>query len=319
MISPARLMGMLVLSGLILGAAAAPAAQDPKDKQDTVKDRDAFLPKRKFVPLPGKATGILVGGGQDLLKTEGRLGPGGSLCFSYGDGSYRWVYVPVKKKPQIGALNVPVGPKPGEVKRFNHLSVANLENCAQFGVKKPNVLVEVEVNGGLGSPPGEAFVATGMRVLENSKEFPFDTDELIALVRSRYDAYLAGKSKDIEKALQEMQAKSLGSARPTGPREQSELVFVSWLPESQRMLVRIKTQITNGSYKTATVKENYLVLGDATPKVREKEVRYGKSFGVELGMGYELSKKGQVERSQVLPLQAFQKELPPPEKWTEKN
>jgi len=316
MTRPVRLLGILSLAGVLAVLTASAGAQDTPGREDTFKDRDAFLPKRKFQQLPGKAMGILVGDGHDLMTSEGRRGPKDALCFSSGDGSYRWVYVVVKKKPQIGALNVPVLGKPGEIERFDNLSMATVDNVAHFGVKKPNCLVEVEVNGGLGSPPGEHFVATDIRVVENSKEIPFEIDEFIGQVRRKYESFVASKAKDIDKAMQEAQEKFLKNAKLTGPREKQDLAFVSWLPESQRLLIRLKTQVSDGAYKTARVKDVHQVPGDPKPRVGEKEVRYGKSFGVELGMTYEISKKGRLERSQLLPLKAFEKELPPPPKAT---
>jgi hypothetical protein len=51
---------------------------------------------------------------------------------------------------------------------------------------------------------------------------------------------------------------------------------------------------------------------DKRPPPREVRVRVGTSYGIELGMAYEVSKEGRLVRTQVLPMQDFREELPPP-------
>jgi hypothetical protein len=41
-------------------------------------------------------------------------------------------------------------------------------------------------------------------------------------------------------------------------------------------------------------------------------IRFGTTFGVELGQAFEVSKDGTVVKKQKLPLRSFQKEIPPP-------
>lgn len=306
-----RLFGIVLLFAAALAVGMA-EAQDKSGKAEVFKDRDAFLPKRKFPPLPATVVGLLIEGGQGLMNSEGRKGPSDALAFSSGDGSYRWMYVPDKNRPLIGALNVPVGPKGEEKKRFTSLNMASLKSLEQFGIKQANVLVEVEVNGGLGSPPGETFVATKVRPLEGTNAYPFRTSDLIAQVQKVYEGYLKEKGSEIEKAMKEAQAKALPNAKPTGPREKTDLAFVTWQPQSQRLVIRLRTQVTDGAYRTTTIKEEILEIGNTKPVIKPKEIRFGKSFGVELGMAYEISKSGKIERSQELPIQTFQKEIPPP-------
>src|SRR5947208_1930697 len=96
MIRLVRLLGILGLAGTLAAVAASASTRDTPSKEEAFKDRDAFLPKRKFQPLPGKAIGILVGGAHELMNAEGRRGPKEALCFASGDGSYRWIYVVVR-------------------------------------------------------------------------------------------------------------------------------------------------------------------------------------------------------------------------------
>src|SRR5690242_16528249 len=136
---------------LAVALAAAPRARAADDTRDPT---DPF-PRRQFQPLPGKVVGVLVAGGQDVMAREGRKGPANALCLGTGPGSYHWLYVPVDKKPIIGGLNIPVGDKGQSIKLFKNLSPANPRTVARWGVTGPYTLVEVEVNGGLGSPARE--------------------------------------------------------------------------------------------------------------------------------------------------------------------
>lgn len=310
MISSVRTLGAFLFLG-VFGSLALGDAKEKTTPEKYAKERASFLPKRKFEPLPGKVVGILVQGGDELMSAEGRTGPNDALCFSTGEGSYSWIYVPVKERPLIGALLVPVGN--GELKRFDKLGVANLKTVAQWGIKEANVLVEVEVNGGLGSAKGESFVATHMRVVEASKEFPFKIADLIARAREHYASFLQGKEAEINTAMNEAKTRALPDGKTTGPREKSELVFVGFRPQTQHLVIRLKTKVTDGAYKTAKIKEPVLKIGSPIAVLEEKEVRYGKSFGVELGMAYEVvPKSGKIERSLELPLELFEKDLPPP-------
>src|SRR6266540_3802009 len=148
----------LLLAGAAWVLLAGAAAAEPVATAD--KGQEAFLPHHKVTPLPGKVVGVLASGGEALLAAEGRKGPADCLCFSTAGTSYRWVYVPVARKPIIGGLNVRVGEKGETKKAFKNLSLANPKTVQQFGITEPFALVEVEVNGSLGGPAEESFVAT---------------------------------------------------------------------------------------------------------------------------------------------------------------
>src|SRR5262249_10547114 len=159
----------LFLSAFV--TALASAAPNPLAGEETIGDRAGFIPYRKHRPLPGTVIGLLVGNPQPILSSEGRSGPLDSLCFSTDGASYRWVYVAADKDPQITNLDVPVG-KGDERKRYPSLNMATLKNVKRWGVSQPYTLVEVQVNDGLGSPAEDSFVATDIKVLEGSAEYP---------------------------------------------------------------------------------------------------------------------------------------------------
>ena len=52
----------------VLAASLAVSAPAPVSTSGTVKDRENFIPKYKFQPLPGKVVGLLL---SDVLKVIG--------------------------------------------------------------------------------------------------------------------------------------------------------------------------------------------------------------------------------------------------------
>jgi hypothetical protein len=313
---------------LSLGVALAfiPAALADEPAQDLFKDRADFLPKRKYVPVEGKVVGLLLHGGQPVLSTEGRSGPPDQLCFSAGANSYRWVYVPVKDAPTITNLKVP-SLKGEQV--YPALDMARPKSVQAMGITGLYTLVEVEVNGGAGSPAHDSFVATGFKVLEGTKDFPLKTADAIAEVRKRYDSYVKDQGKAIETAMNEAQTKALKERKPTGPRETSEVMYVTWMPETKTLQLRFLTKISDGAYTFVQggIRPRPIPLpvppqanGQNPPQAQPAIKRFppppprfrtkvGTTFGIEFGIAYEVSRDGTVTRSRALPIQSFQEEL----------
>src|SRR5262245_53237639 len=147
------------------------AASAPAGSGSVITDRKGYIPVRKHVPLQGKAAGILVADPQPVLSTEGRTGPKDQLCFAVSGASYRWVYVPVEANALISSLSLPVG-HDGQRKKFDKLNMATPTSIKQWGIDVSFALVEVEVNEGLGSPASDSFVATKMRRLDGTNDYP---------------------------------------------------------------------------------------------------------------------------------------------------
>lgn len=305
-------------SVLILGltgclTAMAWGVPAPAPREDVIKERKGFIPHRKHQELAGTVVGILLADGQPVLSMEGRSGPPDQLCLGTNGGSYRWVYVAVQDgKPMIGSLNIPVGK--GEVKRFDQLSLATPATVKQWGVAQPYSLVEVEVNAGLGSPAGDSFVATRIKVLDGSKEYPLKTAEVVADLKRRQESFLNDRVKAIEAALDEAQGKALKGRKPTGPREKSTVMYLTWLPETQRLRAHFLTRISDGAYSYGQGIAPAIDGGPARrpPSPPQAGPRFGTSFGIEFGVAFEVGKTGQLERTQSLPIESFQVEIPPP-------
>jgi hypothetical protein len=316
-----RVAAAALLAGL---AWASPGLTDPP-ADEPIKDRASFFPSRKQQALKGTVVGVLLYDAQPVLSTEGRSGPPDQLCFSASGNSYRWVYVPAMGQPQITNLRIPVGEKGnGEFEVYPALDMARPTTVARWGITAKCTLVELEVNGGKGSPKGDSFVATKMKSVEGSKQYPLRTAEVIEQLRKRYAAYLKDQGKTIEAEMGMAQKKAIKDAKPTGPREQADLMYVTWLPDSERLVVRFRTKITDGQYTIVEgggIRPRGPQLPGAgkllkrlppPPPPFPRRFKTGISFGIELGAAYEVNKEGKLVRTQTLPVEAFQHRLPPP-------
>ncbi|HLW65270.1 MAG TPA: hypothetical protein VKS79_08125 [Gemmataceae bacterium] len=314
--SATRLLALITSVGL---ASALPALPVQNGVRNTVSDRKNFIPNRKFEPLPGKVSGILVSDAEPVLNSEARTGPKNQLCFAHNECSYRWVYVPADNDPAKTNLDLPAGDK-GERRRFNNVALATPDSLKPLGIEAKYALVEIEVNNGGGCPAFHSFAATKMKKLDGTKEYPLDMIKVVDELRKKYDEHLRDEAQIIDAAMVEAGEKSLKEQKATGPRERSELMFLTWLPEQQRLRAHFRTRVVDGAYKYAAGLN--IELGGPTPANNHpgdlstprlpNGLRYGKQFGIEFGMAYEVSKSGEIEKTLVLPIEAFDKELPMP-------
>jgi hypothetical protein len=256
------------------------------------------------------------------------------MAFSLGGGSYRWVYVPATgPNPMITNLPLQVGEKGDKKVVYPALNMASPDTVKQWDITVPYALVEAEVNDGAGAPADEAFTATKMKRVDDTKAFPLNVPDAVADARKRYQEYVKGQQKATDDALADEQKAALKDRKPTGPRETAELFYITWMPDSEHLIVRFRTTITDGAYQYGTgvppvgpfplpppPKE---VAKDAPPAAgpqrpppppppRGEGVRFGTTFGVEFGVEYQIDKTGKVDKVLTLPTQAFHRELPPP-------
>ena len=316
------ILGVLPLTFLVLGVTmAADPAPEP-----IVREAKDFIPTRKYAPVKGTSVGILVSKVQDVMGRDGRSGPPDAMGFSTGGNSYRWVYWPVTEKPLITNLQVEVGLKGGKKKIYPSLSMANAPLVKAKGIDDAYALVEVKVNDGEGAPAGEGFVATDMTRLDGSKKYPLKLPAVVEEVQKLYKKHVDGEKKAIETAMVGVQKKVLKDRKVTGPRESKEIMYLTWIPENERVRIAFITRITDGAYTTIKGGGGARPLplpvvppGGAKrlafrppPPPRDFEIRIGVTFGVELGMAYEVDGKGKIVATEELPIKSFSQELAPP-------
>jgi hypothetical protein len=213
-----------------------------------------IIPYRKQTALKGKAVGILVNNAHPVLSAEGRYGPPDQLVFSTAGCSYHWIYLPTAGNAEITQLQVPVGEN-GLKQIYPALNLARLKYVKAFNVEADYTLVEVEVNNGQGSPRNDSFVATQIRVLEGTKDYPLQVAKCVAEMKQKFAAYKKDQAKALEAELEKVAKQALGAdEKVTGPRDGHELMYVTWMPDTERLQVRFAVKVTDGSYKVIKMK-----------------------------------------------------------------
>jgi hypothetical protein len=340
MLCTPRAAAIAIVGGLAWTILAGAGRADPPAKE--VKD---LLPSRKHAALKGNVVGVLLIDGQQFLNTEGRHGPPDQLCFSSGGCSYRWVYVPVADNAPIKNLQVPVGDN-GQIQVYPALDLARPKNVKPLGVETAYTLVEVQVNNGQGSPKNDSFVITQIRVLEGTKDYPLKTGDVIKQMQQKFAQHVKDQSQAIDESMAKAAKGTLTKEQKvTGPREKNEVMYVTWLPETERLRVHFRVKITDGSYTVvgggAIPVDKVPLPPDGKPgpggkrlpppppPPREIKVKVGTSFGVEFGVMYEIDKTGKLLTTEVVPFTQFTErvqmpagppgdgprfELPPPPK-----
>jgi hypothetical protein len=306
--------------GLSMLLAVCFAASAGDDAERVVKDRKNFIPTRIHQVVKGTAIGVLLTDGQPILSMEGRSGPPDQLVFSSNGASYRWVYVPTMENPTITNLQVPVGEN-GAVQVYPALTMANPRSVVPWGVREPYSLVEIQVNSGMGSPRNDSFVASQFKVVEGTKQFPLQVGKVLAEVKQLYAERTKKNEADTEKAMTAAAKKALGDRKLTGPRERSDLMYVTWMPEVEQLRVHFLTKISDGAFTTmmgggALIRDPELPVPPraktkAAP-IKPQPYKVGTAVGIEFGVAYVVSKEGKVLHTETLPIESFTQQLQPP-------
>lgn len=317
MIRLARLFLLAGVGCLSVSVFAAPTPKEPTTSE--FKEPKSFFPNRNHQDLKGTTVGLLLTEGQQILSLEGRSGPADQLVLSVDGGSYRWVYAP-EATPQIGTLTLDT--LSGK-KAFPNLSMCNPKTAKQWEIKEGYTLVEVEVNGGDGSPKGDAFAATKMKVIEGSKDFPLKASEVMADAKKRNDARIKDMDKDLTKALADVAEKALKGRKATGPKETQTLVYATWMNKEKELHVRFKTTLKDGSFTEVQggaggvdgpfpLPPGPAPKGFRVPPPRPIAVKVGTAYGVSFGTNYVYDVAGKLIRIETLPMDSFTQELQAP-------
>ena len=214
----------------------------------------------------------------------------------------------------------------GDKKRiYPKLGMANPALAKRWGIAVPYSLVEVEVNDGEGSPPTEGFVATKMKRLDGTRAYPLDVAKTVAALKERYAADAKAIAKRAEAVLQAEGKKILKGRKVTGPRQTDELVYMTWLPEKERLRVAFRTRISDGAYRFVggggirplplpprRGAKPAAMRFPPPPPPGGFQVKVGVTFGVEFGYAYEVDKAGKTVKRQQLKPEGFSRELPLP-------
>jgi hypothetical protein len=268
-----------------------------------------------FDPLPGKAVGVLVGDVTAAMARAGRSGPEDAVGFACGNGGYRWVYVPSPAdSPDSQSLRLPVGKEGKEYKRFESVELLRRPLLKEKGLDQEFQLVEVEVNGGAGSPGCDTVVLTSIKPLDGTTDYPLRVAAAVSRLKKDFTTLLRDKAKEIETALAREQKKALGEKKPTGPRRKKQEVEVTWLPKDEVLKVEWSQQTTDGLYSTGKGIDKSRSIRPAPrggPSRSSKGQRFGITFGVDARATWLITKTGE-RRAPTFAINPIRANVPPP-------
>ena len=259
-----------------------------------------------FAPLPGLAVGVLVRDAGQVLRAEGRFGPGDAVVFGRDNASYRWVYVPAGPKEAEESVYVLVGQNGERTQRFTGVVLATTSTLRAPPGQGGFALVEAEVNGGLGSPPVESFVATRLRVLDQTPEYPLDTARIVETMVARCRDDLAS-----DDAVKRMFESLVGAAWDAAKGVQKEILTtrVTWLAREERLRIECLVRVSHGEYRYGRGVARQDQEADSE---LDEGIRYGRQVGVTATLAFEADKAGRIEPAGETAPEPFTVEIPPP-------
>jgi hypothetical protein len=236
-----------------------------------------------YEPLPERAVGVLVPQASAVLGAEGRSGPTDAVLFSRNGKSYRWVYLPALEGEKGEAVTVQIGA--GEERRFADTVLASEQALARRKASPGYSVVEVEVNGGAGSPPSDRFVATQLRFLDDSAEVPFRVDPLVteALARCR----MLPAETGAESTFESLRETTVGKEMPI-VRQDQLVPRVTWLADKAEVQIDCRIELVGQeSRRSAGTSPRQL----AAPS-ESTAAYHGKRLSVSVGAEYRISPSG---------------------------
>lgn len=259
----------------------------------------------RLAPIPGRAVGLLVADVEAILAAEGRTGPDDALGFAWQQSSCRWVYVPCDG--QAGETIVAsVGTKIGGRRPFQRVCLLTAKLASQRTLPPGYALVEAEVNGGAGCPGVESFVATELRVLDGTTDYPLRVDAIVSAAKAELARRSVVSRVAIDEKFAELAAAHLGDRPLAGKRETTNLAIVTWRTKSRRLVVDLRRRVVDGAWRFAAGQRP-----DAAPE-NDLSVRYGTSVVVEVRTVGRYDPTGRRVALEAFPVHGYVSELPPP-------
>lgn len=308
-------VGGLLAAASLMTSATTPAGGMGLDEDYRKASGSSEDAKPTFGPLPGRAVGVLARDVSEAFEAEGRSGPKNTYGFAVGRHSYRMLYVPTGDNGDDGGetVFVAVGEESGERVKFESVELATTD--VQRLPDEPYCLVQVEVNNGLGSPETDRFVATNVEIVERTRSMRLDVMQSVRDARERFAKLVDEKAALLDQRLHKLKQEAIGDDQPTGDPEHAVEEFVTWLPDKERLLVRLTRRMTAGKYRSG-VGTPLKVPRDSKPEPPAQDgsdgVRYGTMFCVSLSSEYEYDQTGALRKSAASPVGTVIRELEPP-------
>lgn len=275
-------------------------------------------PTQKDAPgwasLPGRTTGVLVRDAAPAMRERGYVGADDAYGFASGPGGYRWIYVPCpgpEFKESAEPLTVRTGERDAGRKTFDNVCLldARLVSSRLKGLDRPFTLVEVGINGGLGCPATDSFVATDLRILHGVLDPNRAVEDSGRLFRKQVAE--AEKVGAVARAFARWADKPPTVDQASDRQKTSEWVAVTWLPD--RRVFRVEWRV---EYRAAADRMESSIGIQAKPPGGYRSPRQAPSrrpaeeHVVRLTMAFEYAKGNVLARTEPLAVHGEVDEAP---------
>jgi hypothetical protein len=276
----------------------------------------SFLLRREFAPLPGQTRGLLVSGVGSALHAEGRSIPDDAVLFSRDHDSYRTIYVPSLDSSETVTLPVPSEDGTQQIiarKRFEGYALARLALLRPLKVNDGFAIVDVEVNGGRGSPTGvDRFAATKMRQVDGQLDgYPFSA--AAAIRRAEEICASHDLMDEVQNKALDLLSKATGRTPPLKPGTPSLQMHATWNSHAEQIEAKCIVQATLAEHET----------GEGTKSTQGNSTGFGRAWGfkatVSTGLLFTISRMGEVSVTGSLPLMRDIQEIKPPPAQSEQT
>jgi len=276
-----------------------------------------FLPAERFPEWGARVTAVLVTEPEEMLFRDRRCGPPGQLVLSLAGMSYRWVYVTDEKAPRIGALRLKT--YEDEERVFPRLSMGGRDWLMGLKLPAEPMLIEATINDGDGAGTSPGCVVSEVKRIDGTDAFPPKLPELLRDARHRHGVHVSEMTRELDRLLIQKAKERLKEKAVTGPRERVTIEYITWLPDSKRVQVRIMTRLSDGAYqywrRLPVETGRTLPLGlPAGSLVNDMYSEYGprggEQVGAELGTWYEFDAAGKLVVEHHLAPSGFHRTIP---------
>lgn len=201
-------------------------------------------PEDALPALPGRVVGVLFSSSEawgDVLGHRAeQVAPAPRFGFSTAGSRMMALYFASDGRGAnfLEGWKVRVGPPAAPRQLRFDAAMFDAEVGAAFGLGRKAQLVELEVNAGAGSPGSDLhFVATKGRVVDGTERYPGRVDELLRLLRQRFDQLLTTERSTADAAMAEWAAEiRRGNEQLTIlPNDEAVGAHPTWLPDAQRL------------------------------------------------------------------------------------
>ncbi|TBD34337.1 hypothetical protein [Rhizobium ruizarguesonis] len=259
----------------------------------------------KAASLSPDTVGVFVTGAGPILEREDRFGPPDVVVFGRDQNPYMWVYFPALGSEADEATSVFAKTLGGDTKEFANVVLATKTVLSRRGITGDFRLVQLRVNGGLGSGDDEKFVANEIRIIDGTPEFRLLDPIANRLIGGCNDRLLSDQS-----LLEAAEQARMKSRVKLGKLEVNRVLLprITWLSQRSEVALSCDLEVSES--------ESRLGIGNVrTPSSGDESTegsKYGLRFSAVTRESFSIDRAGNADAGTRTPIQTTVESQAPP-------